>query len=251
MNNYEKQALVWDWDAFDDMPEYKYWLGYASRFGKNVLLPMCAHGKAGAYLAENGLYVTAFDITPNMIAEGKKRFGHIPGLQLITADILDLSLPRADFDFAYIAGNGDLHLLSSIADVESAFLQLHRHLRPGGCLALELTMPFVDSWSSPRQIFHPRVPGYTDKKIYKANESSYDTAKQRHCIRQEVFVEDTSGTKSFVQEICLQYYTRDVITETLVKCGFDISGEWSSRQNEPWKPGDPTLIIEALKLIPA
>jgi len=246
-NDYTKQAIIWDWDAYDDTPEYEYWCNYAARFGKNVLIPMCAHGQTGAYMAEKGFYVTAFDITPEMIAEGKKRYGHISSLNLMVGDILDLNLPVKNFDFAFISGNGDLHLLPSINAVETAFLQIGKHMRAGGCLALELTLPQSESWSWPKRIFHPRVPNYKDKKVWKENESSYNADIKQHLINQSVYIEDANGTESFTQQVCLQYYDREKIFESLDKCGFTVTGEYCSRDKKPWKPGETSLILEAIK----
>jgi SAM-dependent methyltransferase len=163
MNDYQKQALVWDWDDFDDSPEYEYWRSYAEQYGNKVLLPMCAHGKAGAYLAESGLDVTAFDITPEMIAEGQKRYGSVLGFNLVVADITTLNLKDKNYDCIFVAGYGDLHLLLNIETVEKAFCSIYSHLRDGGCLALELTLPSAESWSYPKQEFQPRVPKFTDK----------------------------------------------------------------------------------------
>jgi ubiquinone/menaquinone biosynthesis C-methylase UbiE len=82
---------------------------------------MCAHGKAGAYLAEHGLDVTAFDITPEMIAEGKKRYGSVRALTLVVADITTHNLTDKNYDFAFVAGYGDLHLLPNIETADKAF----------------------------------------------------------------------------------------------------------------------------------
>ena len=76
-NNYQKLALVWDWDGYDDTEEYEYWCEFSKQYGKNILIPMCAHGKMGAYFAMKGFNVTAFDITSEMIIEGKNRYGSI------------------------------------------------------------------------------------------------------------------------------------------------------------------------------
>jgi len=246
-NDYQKQALVWDWDAYDNKPEYEYWCEYAGQFGKNVLLPMCAHGQAGAYMAEKGFDVVAFDITPEMIAEGKKRFGDISGLTLVVADMLKLDLCRKDFDFVFIAGHGDLHLLQSLEHVEKAFLSLQKHMRAGACLALELTLPAKESWSHPKKIFHPRVPNYSDKKVWKENEGEYNANEKRHYINQTVYIESASGIESFTQSICLQYYERDSIVELLDKCGFVIQNEYSNREREPWTAESDFWIVEAIK----
>jgi len=247
INDYTKQAIVWDWDAYDDTPEYEYWCNYATQFGKNVLIPMCAHGQTGAHMAKKGFHVTAFDITPEMIAEGKKRYGDISSLNLVVGDICDLRLPKKDFDFTFISGNGDLHLLPSVKEVETAFLQMSKHIRPGGCFALELTLPSAESWSSPKRIFHPRVPNYTDKKVWKENESSYNADTKQHFINQTVYIQDANSIESFTQQVCLRYYKREEILELLRKCGFTITGEYCNRNKEPWKPGDTSWILETIK----
>lgn len=246
-NDYKKQAYVWDWDGYDNTSEYQYWCEYAKKFGSKVLIPMCSHGQIGAYMANNGFNVVAFDITPEMIAEGKKRYSSASGLSLIVADILDLNLQEKNFDFAFIAGNDDLNLLQTIQEVEQAFLSISKHMRIGACLVLELTLPFGDSWSYPKKIFHPRVPNHTDKKIWKENEGRYDAKEKRNYINQTVYIEDESGITSFTQNICLQYYERETIIDLLTNCGFAITGEYVNRDKEPWRSSENSWIVEVVK----
>ena len=247
LNDYQRQAALWDWDAYDNTAEYEYWCGYAGRFGKNVLIPMCAHGQSGAFMAQKGFYVTAFDITPEMIEEGKKRYGSIGSFELVVADILDLNLQIKNFDFSFIAGNGDLHLLKSTKEVETAFISICSHMRAGSGLALELTLPGKESWSYPKSILHPRVANYTDKKIWKENKGWYDADEKRHYINQTVYVENKNGTEAFTQSLCLQYYEREEILNLLNKCGFVVKSEYSDRQKKLWTAEDDCLIIEAIK----
>ena len=151
-------------------------------------------------------------------------------LTLAVADILTLELNNKDFDFVIMAGNGDLHLLQSIHHVKTAFQSIRKHMRTGGCLVLELTLPSDESWSYPKKVFHPRVPNYTDKKVWKENESRYDAGDKRHYINQTVYIEDESGLESFEQSVCLQYYERDSILKLLNECGFIVKSEYSNRQ---------------------
>ena len=76
-------------------------------------------------MAEKGFEVIAFDITPEMVEEGKKRYGALNGLKLVTADLLELDLGENNIDFTFIAGYGYLHLLPTIQDVEKAFVSLY------------------------------------------------------------------------------------------------------------------------------
>lgn len=84
IDNYAKHAQFWDWSKldYDRTLDNEYWCKFAKKYANTVLIPMCALGEAGAYMAERGMNVTAFDITPEMITEGKKRYGNVPGLQL-------------------------------------------------------------------------------------------------------------------------------------------------------------------------
>ena len=141
MEAYEKHAYIWDWDGFDNSQEFEYWCKYADSFGKKILLPMCALGEAGNYMAQKGFVVTAFDITEKMIAEGKRRFGNNAFLTFETADICAFSFADKNFDFSFITGQ-DLHLLSTINDVERALTSIQAHLRKGGCLVLELQLVY-------------------------------------------------------------------------------------------------------------
>ena len=247
INDYTQQAIVWDWDGYDNTPEYDYWCDYAARFGKNVLIPMCAHGQTGAYMAGKGFQVTAFDIAPEMITEGNKRYGAVNDLKLAVADLLSLNLDKKDFDFTFIAGNGDLHLLQNIEDVEKALRSLHRHLRGGGCLALELTLPGRESWQSPPRVFHPRKPNYADKRVWKESESRYDALEKRHYIHQIIYIEDGGGVGHFDHDVRLQYYERKDMLAFLRACGFCVQNEYCNREREPWKHGDSLWIVEAIK----
>ena len=77
IGNYARHAQYWDWSGHVRTGEHEHWLKYAIKYGKNVLIPMCVWGETGAYMAQRGMNVTAFDVTPEMVADGKKRFGDI------------------------------------------------------------------------------------------------------------------------------------------------------------------------------
>lgn len=244
--SYKNIAKVWDWDGFDNTPEYEYWCTYARQYGRKVLIPMCALGQAAAYMARQGFTVTAFDLTEEMIEEGKKRVGTLVNLQLEVADIRSFSFAGAPYDFSYI-GNLDLNLLSSVAEVKEALRALNGQLRAGGGLVLELTLPAGVSYRHEKRVFHPRVPNYTDKKVWKENEGSYDAETKIHHINQMVFVETEDGIEAIPYVISLQYYERDEILEALDECGFKAKNEFKNREKEPWREGDHDWIVEAVK----
>lgn len=246
MDSYAKHAYVWDWDGYDNTPEYEYWCEYAGKYGTKVLTPMCALGSVGAYMAQQGFEVLGFDLTEEMIEEGKKRFGYLENLELVVADICDFDFSNKIFDFAFIKDQ-DLHLLSGMDEVRRALSCLHGALRQGGGLVLELTLPFRKSSHSPKQIFYPRVPNFTDKRIWKESECRYDAAEGRNYINQTVFVEKNGVVESFEYVICLQYFLREEVLRALCECGFKVVGEYSDRSGRIWDGEEGYWCVEAMK----
>lgn len=246
LEDYAKHAAVWDWDGYDNSLEYEYWCNYANKFGKNILLPMCALGQAGAYMANKGFTVTAIDITEEMIREGQKRFSSVNNLSLTVGDICNLNLDKNDFDFCFIATQ-DLHLLSDIEMVKKAFVSIAKHLRKDACLVLELILPSPVSQTYPTQTFYPRVPNYADKKVWKEGSGHYDANTKKHCIQQIVYIQDEKGVSSFPYSVTLQYFERNEILSALTDAGFIVMSEYSNRNKERWTAESCEWIVEAIK----
>lgn len=247
IEDYAKHAVVWDWDGYDNTPEYEYWCNYARNYGSFVLSPMCALGNVGAYMAEHGFSVTAFDLTEKMILEGKKRFGYVENLELVIADICNFNLFSKIYDFVFVKDQ-DLHLLSTIEEVKKALLCINKHMRKGGCLVLELTLPISESFETQKQIFHPRKPNYTDKKVWKESECKYDAVQKRNYINQVVHVETDERKESFEYSICLQYFDRVEILNVLKECGYIVEKEYSDREGTEWTGAEGFWSVQAIKL---
>jgi RimJ/RimL family protein N-acetyltransferase len=222
IGNYARHARYWDWGGHDRTGEHEYWLTYAVRYGKNVLIPMCAIGETGAYLAKCGFSVTAFDVTPEMVAEGKKRFSGIPGLRLYEGDVRDFrfDIPPVDFCFSMDFG----HILT-IEDVKKALTCIGSHLRDGGCLVVEtdLRTPGGESDYIPAETFYPLKQIYPNRKVWKTGDTRTDAETGRCYISQTFFTEDENGhTESFDHSFYLQSYTREEWLGAFKECGFDI-----------------------------
>jgi len=247
IGNYARHAQYWAWSGHDRTEEHEYWLQYAAKYGKNVLIPMCALGETGAYIAEHGMNVTAFDITPEMITEGKKQFGSIPGLQLYEGDVRDFrfDIPPVDFCFSMDFG----HILT-IEDVKKAFVCVNNHLRDGGGFVVETTLPPIESSSWPVETYTPLKQVYPGVKVWKTGSGQMDAETGRQYISQTFFAEDENGhIESFDHSFYLQSYSREVWLEAFKECGFDVIGEYNSREVESWQSGGSGFhIFEAVKL---
>lgn len=249
IGNYARHAQYWDWSGHDRAAEHEYWRGCAAKYGKNVLIPMCALGENGAYMAERGFNVTAFDVTPEMIAEGKKRFNDVPGLRLFEDDVRDFrfDIQPADFCFSMDFGH-----IQTIEDVKKALVCINTHLRDGGCLVIEtglrLSGKNSDDFHEPKT-FYPILQMYPEKKVWKTGTSRYDAENGRQYISQTFYAEDEKGhVESFDHSFYLQCYSREDWLAAFLECGFEVVGEYSSRELESWQSGgDGFRVFEVVK----
>lgn len=229
IGNYARHAQYWDWSGHDRKEEHEHWLKYATKYGANVLIPMCAWGETGAYLAEHDCKVTAFDITPEMIDEGKKRFKNVPGLQLLEGDVrgFRFDIPPADFCFSMDFG----HILT-IEDIKKSLVCINNHLRDGGCLVIETGLRLPDKNSDDfhePKTFYPEKQVYPGIKVWKTGTSRYDAENGRQYISQTFYAENESGhTESSGHAFYLQGYYREEWLQAFAECGFEIAGEYST-----------------------
>ena len=248
IGNYAHHAQYWDWSGHDRTEEHAYWFKYAEKYGKNILIPMCAWGETGAYMAERGMNVTAFDITPEMISEGKKRYGDIPGLQLYEGDVRDFHFDMKPADFCFSMDFG--HILT-IEDLKKALACINRHLRDGGCLVIEtgIRLPNAESNYHAPKTFHPLKQVYPDIKVWKTGDARNDAETGRFYISQTFYAEDKDGNiESFDHAFYLQGYYREEWLAAFKECGFDAINEYSNRELESWQSGGSGFrIFEAVK----
>lgn len=248
IGNYARHAQYWDWSGYNRKEEHEYWLRYAAKYGKNVLIPMCAWGETGAYMAERGINVTAFDITTEMIEEGKKRYNNIAGLQLLVGDVRNFRFDIKPVDFCYTTDFG--HLLT-MEDIKEALGCINNHLRVGGSLVIETRLKLYNeksSYSSP-QTFYPLVQMYPEVKVWKTGETRYEAKTGRTFITQHFYAQDKEGKiESFEHAFYLQSYTHEEWLEAFKECGFELVGEYNNRDVNSWQSGGAGYrIFEVVK----
>jgi len=246
IGNYAKHAQYWDWSGHARTPDNEYWYNYAKRYGNKVLMPMCAIGEAGAYMAACGMEVTAFDITSEMIAEGKRRFNDVVGLRLFEGDVTDFRFDIPPADFCYCTDFGHIHTLDYI---KRAFKCINNHMRGGGGLVIETTLPLKKSYKNSVQTYMPLRQIYPDTKVWKTGGGHYDAKTARQYISQTFYAEDNDGNiESFNHSFYMQSYSRQDWLSAFKESGFEVIGEYNSREVKSWQSGgEGFCIFEAVK----
>ena len=243
IGNYARHAQYWDWSGHDRTAEHEYWYKCAAKYGRNVLIPMCAWGQTGAYMAEHGMNVTAFDITPEMVNEGKQRFANISGLKLHEGDVRNFRFDISPADFCYCMDFGHIH---TIEEIKQALVCINNHLRDGGCMIIEtgLRMPDAESQSYSTETYQPLTQIYPDIKVWKTGEGRYEADTGRQYITQVFYAEDKNGNiDSFDHAFYLQAYYREEWLAAFKECGFDVIGEYNSREVDSWQSGGGGFCI--------
>lgn len=109
------------------------------RPGDRVLDLAAGTGTSSAALAATGATVVAADFSPGMIAEGRRRFGHLPNIDFVEADATNLPFDDNEFDAVTISFG-----LRNVADPRKALAEMLRVTKPGGRLVVcEFSTPPV------------------------------------------------------------------------------------------------------------
>jgi SAM-dependent methyltransferase len=245
IKTYAKHARIWGLYGPDQTEEYEYWCNYAEKFGKNILLPMCASGNMGAYMAKRGFNVTAFDITPEMIEQAQKLHGDTEKLKFFHADIRDFNFDIAPVDFCTGA---DFGFLLTIGDIRKALKCISRHMRKGGCLLMGewFRDPNEESNYSPPERFD--LGEFNGMKAWKISESRTDGENGRWYCSQDVYIEENGVAEMFNHAFYLQSYYREEWIDALRDAGFDWEIEYKNREKEIWREGDYSWFVEAIKI---
>lgn len=99
--------------------------------GDRVLDLAAGTGTSSAALAATGATVVAADFSAGMIAEGQRRFGHLPNIDFVEADATNLPFADDEFDAVTISFG-----LRNVVDPRKALAEMLRVTKPGGRLVV-------------------------------------------------------------------------------------------------------------------
>ncbi|MGW8483245.1 bifunctional demethylmenaquinone methyltransferase/2-methoxy-6-polyprenyl-1,4-benzoquinol methylase UbiE [Microbacterium sp. NPDC055903] len=103
----------------------------APKPGERILDLAAGTASSSASLAESGADVVAADFSPGMLAEGRRRHGHLPNLSFVEADATDLPFADDAFDAVTMS-----YGLRNVQDPKKALRELLRVTKPGGRLVI-------------------------------------------------------------------------------------------------------------------
>ena len=141
----------------------------APKPAERVLDLAAGTASSSASLARSGAQVVAADFSPGMLAEGRRRHGHLANLSFVEADAMNLPFADAEFDAVTMS-----YGLRNVQDPKQALRELLRVTKPGGRLVInEFSTP-------PGKLFRALYRFYNDQvlprvaRIAGTNSEAYD-----------------------------------------------------------------------------
>ena len=103
----------------------------APKRGERILDLAAGTASSSASLAASGAQVVAADFSPGMLAEGRRRHGHLPNITFVEADATDLPFGDDEFDAVTMS-----YGLRNVQQPKRALAELLRVTKPGGRLVI-------------------------------------------------------------------------------------------------------------------
>lgn len=221
---YTNWAQVYDYFYPDRTSEVEFWARLAEPHGQRVLDLMCGTAEVSLELARHGYRVLGVDLSPAMLGVGAARLAtaaDYPARNLSLALGNACSIPTTDcaFDFILVGGNGSFnHHSDELALI--ALHELHRVVRPGGGLGMELVNPDLLQEIYPERTFGPFRPVPQGVWVEKTVSNRYDRQAGQFHIRQVTRYEINGKHGEFREAFALRIWQSDEVQAMLEGAGF-------------------------------
>lgn len=254
MSQYDIWADVYDpqWGGYEeDIPFY---VGESQRATPPVLELACGTGRVTIPIAQAGVEVVGLDSSPEMLAVAQRKVVQLSPevkekIRLLEGDMRDFSLDER-FGLIMIPFRSFL-LLTTVEDQKQTLRNIHRHLRPGGRLALNIFVPdlgIIAAHSSPlgeplkrmKEIKDPETGHWTiiwETRHYDQNRQIIDN----FFIYDEL---DEAGVvvKRIYRPLKLRWVYRYEMEHLLDLCGFQVEELYGDFDQRPFDENSREMV---------
>ena len=208
--------------------------------GNRVADLACGTGAHAWFFAEVGAHVSAFDLSPEMIAHAQTHRSH----QNITYAQGDMRHPQGGpWDLAVCLGNS-LSLLPTLADIERTLSNTHAALAPGGLFLLQvLNYARLEAQQPDHRVVRKQL-GETQVTAIKNL-----VPQGNHTLLTLSFYAENNGQYSTVSETAvLLHPTLETLQDVAAQTGFTLTTPQGGFDGAPFNPEtSPDLICTLQK----
>ena len=228
-----------DWPG--EIAFYQEMAAEAKRKGGAVLEIACGTGRVAIRLAQEGVKVVGFDLSPQMLAVARKKSAGLENMRWVQGDMRSFELGQT-FGLVIIPGHA-FQNLNSPQDQVACLECIGRHLRPGGVLVVHLDHQDL-SWlgdllrekggvfEAAEQFRHPE----SGRQIQTSRAWSYEPASQT-AICQTAWEEvDTDGqvvNRWQTRTVRLHCVFRFEMEHLLARVGFAVEAAYGDFYRHP------------------
>ncbi len=200
----------------------------------------CGTGRVAIPLAQAGIELTGLDLSNPMLAVARETApAGISNLQFVHGDMTSFDLGR-QFGLVYIAFRSFMMLTTR--EQQRACLEcIHRHLTPGGTLAVDLFDPQLDrmvngfvpeSWRDLGEVVHPRT--WNAVRV-EATDRTNDVVAQvfEETWRFTEAASDGTVLREHEEVLRMRWTYRYEMRYLLELCGFEVVAEYSDYKKSP------------------
>jgi demethylmenaquinone methyltransferase/2-methoxy-6-polyprenyl-1,4-benzoquinol methylase len=141
----------------------------APKSGQRILDLAAGTAVSSVALAKSGATVVAADFSPGMLAEGRRRHGHLSNLEFVLADATKLPFANDEFDSVTMSFG-----LRNVNDPNKALSELFRVTKPGGRMVIcEFSTPPNSAFRGLYRFYNDRVLPVVARTV-SSNADAYD-----------------------------------------------------------------------------
>jgi len=238
--------------------DVEFFLGLAKEAdtaGHPVLELATGTGRIAIPIARAGIRVVGLDLSESMLAQAAEKSGELANVRWVQGDMQAFVLPEK-FGLICIPFRSFQHLLT-VADQIACLECVHRHLAPGGRLALDLFNPDIvvmGQWlGAKRGGLQRRRDDYVSPdtaSVVKAWETrDYYPASQelKSTFIDEELDDDGVVVSKVYRGLRLRYVFRYEMEHLLARCGFEVEDVFGDCFGAPFGDTSPEMVFVARK----
>lgn len=242
--------------VYQNRKDVEFYVGLCRAAAGEVLELGCGTGRILIPAAEAGCTITGVDGSRSMLERCRTKLRTLPAearnrVTLAETDIANFSLGRT-FALATAPFRPLQHLVS-VEEQLSFLVCVHRHLKPGGKLALDVFHPHLTTLASdvdPNEIEDTPAVELPDGRYMRRNYrlSAKHPAEQTNEIELIYYVTDSAGvTSRIVQAFPMRYFFRYELEHLLARGGFEIQDLFGNLDRSPFTDSSPEMIVVAVR----